>query len=221
MEAFVITINGLRLSEDGAKNCIRSGRTFGVDVKVFPATDRYQAMEEMNRHGLHINQSIYRAVSDDPVGDRGNIPMGSWWLTTPELGCVLSHFRLWLQCIRSKSPIIILEHDAVWIEALPKLPFRVLAMNLQHEPTFPSTGAYVITPRAARLAVKQSRKRGLQPADELLWRAALKGRHVAPATPAAVRVDDGGISTIQYSKRDSVHKHLADIDPWQDFESLN
>jgi GR25 family glycosyltransferase involved in LPS biosynthesis len=35
----------------------------------------------------------------------------------------MSHFRLWEECVRLDEPILILEHDAVFIRALPDFEF--------------------------------------------------------------------------------------------------
>lgn len=218
MKAFVITIAGLALSETGADRCIRSGWDFGVKTQRFPATNRYQAEEVMRQHGLDINHRIYQSISDRPVGDRGTIPQGEWWLTTPEIGCAMSHLRLWLTCIEINEPLLILEHDVVWVAPLPPLPSRAIAMDL-HPTTFPTTAAYVITPRAAKKGVEEMRNRGVQPSDEVLWRTALRNQRIVALNPPVVRVEDKGISTIQFSKCDRVHTHLAVINPWQDFNA--
>jgi len=213
MQASVITINGLPLSESYAERCIRSAAEFGVTVEVFPATHRYQAEAVMRALGLAINQRIYQGLSDQPIGDRDQIPKGQWWLTSPELGGCLSHYRLWLDCLERDEPIMILEHDAVFVGEVPEIPPRAIAMNLCHN-SYPNTVGYVLTPRAARLAVGAARKGGLQPSDELLWRAALRNRPVAMCQPSIVLHQDLGISTIQFSRDDDMHRGMSKIDPW-------
>lgn len=215
MQASVITVHGLPLSESYAERCIRSAAEFALAVETYPATHRYQAEAVMAAHGLAINQRIYQCVSDQPIGDRAQIPKGQWWLTTPELGGCLSHYRLWLDCVERDEPVMILEHDAVFVSALPEIPPRAIAMNLCHN-SYPNSVGYVLTPRAARLAVREARKRGLQPSDELLWRSALRNRRVAMCQPSVVLHEHLGISTIQFSRDDDMHQGLSKIDPWDE-----
>jgi len=216
LKAFVITIFGLPLSESGANLCIRSGAKFGLEIERFAATVRYQAEAVMKRHGLELNRRIYSSISDAPLGDRDTIAKGQWWLTTPELGCCMSHYRLWLHCLRIDEPIMILEHDAVFLGAVPQLPSRALAINLNHS-AYADTIAYVLSPRAARRAVREAKKHGVQPSDELLWRSALKRQRIAVCNPPAVVPDQHGISTIQFTRDDHHHEQISKTDPWKDY----
>ena len=216
MHASVITVYGLAISESRAERCIRSGAQFGVAIETFPATHRYQAEAVMKALGLTINQRIYQGLSDQAIGDRDRVPRGQWWLTSPELGGCLSHYRLWLDCLERDEPSMILEHDAVFVATVPDLPAGAIALNLSHNP-YPNSVGYVITPRAARLAIREARKRGLQPSDELIWRVAWRKKRVAMCQPTVVAHDDQGISTIQFSRDDDTHRHLSKIDPWADF----
>jgi len=218
MKSYVITLFGLPLSETRARRCITSGEVHGLKIGHFPAISRYEAVAAMEQAGLKLNRRIYAFISDQPIGDRSRVPRGKWHLTTPELGCFMSHFSLWQRCIQLDQPIVILEHDVILTAAVPEIPPRALALNL-YRTEEASTVAYVLSPRAARLAVKETRRRGIQPADELLWRAALRSRPTAMCPESLVRHEDGGISTIQFTRRDERHEGVSDTDPWQEFLS--
>ena len=41
-----------------------------------------------------------------------------------KIGCAMSHFLLWNRCVEAGEPILILEHDAVFIREFPFFEFR-------------------------------------------------------------------------------------------------
>jgi len=211
--AFVITLSGLPLSESGADRCIESAADFGVQVQKFSAVSRYDAIPLMMELGLDINRRIYREISDKPIGDRAAMPRGEWWMTSPEIGCCLSHFRLWEKCIALGKAIMILEHDVVFVGLPPELPPGALVLNLSPK-HYPGTQGYVLTPRAARKAVKEIRKRGIQPSDEIIWRTAIRPAKVVDCEPAVVSDENNGLSTIQYTRTDDQHINIHSVDPW-------
>lgn len=214
--AFVITIEGLVHSEVAAARCIQSAAELGIVVKAFQAITRYEAIPLMLERGLDINRRIYREISDRPIGDRALIPQGEWWMTSPEIGCCLSHFSLWEKCMAMHQAIMILEHDVVFLDRPPELPVGALALNLA--PThYSGTQGYVITPRAARKAVMEVRNRGIQPSDEVLWRTALKSSKVVECEPPVIKHEHGGVSTIQFTRTDDHHKEIGTDDPWQKY----
>lgn len=207
---------GLPLSEAGAARCVRSGVRFGLDIGWFEATTRFEALSAMQRAGLQLNRRIYCAVADEAIGDRDRLERGTWWLTTPELGCFMSHFRLWELAVQLDESVLILEHDVEFIANLPELPPRAIALNFDNAP-WPGSFAYLITPRAARLAIREARKRGIQPVDELLWRAALRKQRVAFSALDVVHNLGEHFSTIQFTRRDERHKHILQQDPWVNY----
>jgi len=42
----------------------------------------------------------------------------------PKIGCSLSHYLLWQRCVELDQPILILEHDAVFLRPLPDIDFN-------------------------------------------------------------------------------------------------
>lgn len=216
MPAFVITIAGLALSEAGADRCIQSADALGIAVQKFSAVTRYEAIPVMLELGLDINRKIYGEISDRPIGDRAAIPRGEWWITSPEIGCCLSHYLLWEKCIALDEAIMILEHDVVFLDRPPQLPRGALALNLV--PThYAGTQGYVVSPRTARKAVNEVRKRGIQPSDEVLWRTAPGSGKVRECEPAVIRDESGGVSTIQYTRLDDHHRDIKSDNPWLDY----
>lgn len=204
------------MSEAGAGRCVRSGAIFGLDIHWFEATTRFSAVAAMQLAGLQLNRRFYCAISDEAIGDRDQVERGTWWLTTPELGCFMSHFRLWELTLQLDEPVLILEHDVEVVTALPELPSGAIALNLDNTP-WPGSSAYLITPGGARLAIKEARKRGIQPVDELLWRAALRKQRVAYCAHEVARNLGRHLSTIQFTRRDERHKNILNQDPWVDY----
>ncbi len=220
MKAWVIAIRGLPFSEQLAARCIRSAAEFGQLVRCFPAVDRYAAPAAMTLAELQLNRRIYASISDVPVGDRDTIPRGNWWLTTPELGCFMSHFNLWKRCVDLNEPILVLEHDAVVLAPVPVLPEGTVALELcRMDQAIANTAAYIISPAAAKLALAEAFRHGIQPVDELLWRTALKRQPTGSVAFAVVRHESGGISTIQFSRNDTTHRFVADKNPWDAYQN--
>ena len=42
----------------------------------------------------------------------------------PRVGCAMSHYLLWERCAESGEPILVLEHDAVFLREFPYIEFR-------------------------------------------------------------------------------------------------
>lgn len=124
--------------------------------------------------------------------------------------------RVWHKCVSLDEPIIILEHDAVFVAPVPQIPGDALALNLFHSESA-GTVAYLLTPRAAQLAIEETQKNGIQPSDEVLWRAALRALPTAVSPDPVVLHVDKGISTIQFTRDDETHLHTLSINPWREF----
>lgn len=119
MKAFVITIKNNKYSEKVADRCIKSAYDFGLRVEKFYGTNKSEAWSVMKDRGLewtwaNMNTEVvycqktglkmhpYRCDSLDPV-----------------IGCTMSHYSLWTRCVELNEPIVILEHDAVFINTFP------------------------------------------------------------------------------------------------------
>lgn len=216
MKAYVITINGLAHSEQCADRCIRSAETFDLAVERFPATNRYDALSILSAEALTLDTQRYARIADEPIGHRRQNDQGNWHLTTPEVGCFLSHFRLWQRCAARSEPIMIFEHDARLLASPPPLIPTFLAVSFR-ETSYSGAVGYLITPDASRALIEEARTSGIQPADEMLWHTVLEPDRIAYCDPPVVSCDDDGVSTIQYSRSDSQHNRILKVDPWVDF----
>jgi hypothetical protein len=214
--AFVIKIVGLPLSERSAARCIERARAYGLEVEPFPATTRYAAESTLRAEGLSLNRRIYAHISDDPIGDRDMVAVGRWHITTPEIGCAMSHYRLWKLCMEIDEPVIVLEHDVWLVAPPPPLVPGFLALSF-HNSAMGGTLGYIITPQGARMAIAAARKEGIQPADELLFRATFRERQAAYCDPAVVAYDETEPSTIQFTRSDRIHRRTPKIDPWVEY----
>jgi GR25 family glycosyltransferase involved in LPS biosynthesis len=170
----------------------------------------------MRKHKLPLNASIYSGISDAPIGCRGELPMGQWKLTSPELGCFMSHYRIWCESMESRQNVLVLEHDCLLVSPVPKLEPGVLAAILDTR-EYPGTAGYVLTPEAASLAVSEAKNNGVQPSDELLWRSALRNEKLLIPERPVVVIRDGGVSTIQWTRTDVQDKKVIKNNPWKDF----
>lgn len=112
MRAFVITLKGHAYSEACAARCIGSAR--GIDVERFDAVGPDRSESLLRERGLRWTWGPGGAgLRHHPYG--GGLPA--------RLGCALSHFLLWERCAELGEPILILEHDAVFLRAWPEFEF--------------------------------------------------------------------------------------------------
>ena len=107
MKAYVITIKDNEKSVRAANRCIKSGL----------------------RQGIVVEQHTAITPANNPVSIAAekNIPTGNFDEVYSRfdncLAAFLSHHSLWEKCAKSKEPMLILEHDAVFVNHVP--PFFV------------------------------------------------------------------------------------------------
>jgi len=118
-------------------------------------------------------------------------PLLNTHLTQGEIGCFLSHYRLWIKCLEINEPILILEDDAIIsdrfslteIEEVFKKGYNLLYLGWKEMeeskpidekfviPSYPYWGlAYAITPEAASILVNKEIRNSIIPVDEYLPR---------------------------------------------------
>ncbi len=144
MKAYVITIRGNTYSETCADRCIESAAKFGVTVEKFNAVPKEDARFYMSLQGLEWTWPTEKPDVCAYTGLKRHL-----YPTTDlnaRIGCAMSHYSLWLECIALKEPILSLEHDAVFIGPLPELTPNFGALMLNNP-----TGA---TPKGAWWAQK-------------------------------------------------------------------
>lgn len=119
MRAFCITIFGLVSSEQQATRTIRSGEEFGLEISPFAATHKFEARKVASEYNInrvaydYIDRLDYRSLRDS------------------QLGCFMSHLRIWEISIKFEVPVIIFEHDAILTAGIPRLPDNSSVINLQ------------------------------------------------------------------------------------------
>ena len=159
---YLITLVNLPDSKDAAEKCIASAKLYGEDhhIDIFPAIDRFTAESFFVEHGLSW------------------ISRGKKERREAAMGCFASHFSLWLRCIELGTPIIIMEHDTIFVSKTPTLRFKHIAIlsystlwrsmttkyrirnNTENYYPFSylqGAGAYAITPKGAQLLVEDAR----------------------------------------------------------------
>ncbi len=129
MKAFVITLRGFHYSEKGADRCIATAAKQGVVVEKFDAVTKGAARDVMDAHELFWTWPVVAPNTCPFTGLKRHLyPPGD---ANARLGCAMSHFLLWKRCVEIGEPIIILEHDAVFLCPLPELPadFGAIMLN--------------------------------------------------------------------------------------------
>lgn len=198
MKSFVITLKNNERSNESANKCIYSATQHGVtDIQKFTATEpsdwKIVLGNVKNTFGIYPNP--------DAVG-----------------ACFASHYRLWKHCVNLNEAILILEHDAIFVDKLPRLHnFTCVTLGRPsyvrfHEldPTsIPRPGlgtlktkhmlghhAYCITPNTAREFIRDVKeaKRPLEPND--LWMTLEHYPHLQEYYPFPV-IADTEFSTVQ------------------------
>lgn len=119
MQAFVIRLDGHPYSERKAARCIETGADYGIDVQPFKATPAHDAERVMREYRLKWTWARNNTAPDTcPVTGLNQHPYGN---LAAKIGCSMSHYRLWRYCAQVGQPIVILEHDAEFIGAVPRI----------------------------------------------------------------------------------------------------
>jgi hypothetical protein len=153
VKAYVITIQHLGQSRKAAGRCMASGDTVGVHVEPWPAvTPKEDPLATFGAQGWPTDR-----FTENPYSYPG-----------PCMATFLSHWSLWTHCVGINEPIVILEHDAIFVAPLPDLSVVEWACNLG-KPSFgkfktprvqgfgplsskrflPGAHGYYVTPKAA------------------------------------------------------------------------
>ena len=164
IKSFVITMLNNNDSVTATEKCIASGKKFGYDnIEIFKATTPEDNLKhEFEKDGLSI---------DDFKVDT------KYSNLEPAMCCYLSHKELWKKCKELNETILVLEHDAIFINKIPDNIYFYGLINLGKpsygkymEPTLqtgvfklfskphgglPGTHAYMINPTGARLLLKK------------------------------------------------------------------
>jgi len=101
MKTKIITLKNNARSERVSKDCIEQATKFGMSVEVFDAVNGFDAAGHLE------------LLDIKPLGKfkKGRVGV---------VGCLLSHYYLWLDCIKDNVPYVILEHDGYFVRPLPE-----------------------------------------------------------------------------------------------------
>jgi len=125
VKAYVITLAGHAYSERKAARCIESAAAFGFHVERFNAVGPDAAARVMKQHGLKWTWAHGNTAPDVcRVTGLKQKPYGS---LAAKIGCSMSHYLLWQKCA-DHGPLLILEHDAVFLRELPDVAHRGICM---------------------------------------------------------------------------------------------
>ncbi len=124
MKAFVITLKGNVYSETKANECIASANKFGLMVERVYGVDKENAEAVAAENGLKWSWAKDNKENDIcPITGLHQFPYTAADIRA-KIGCSMSHFLLWKKCVELDEPILILEHDAVFLRALPDIEFK-------------------------------------------------------------------------------------------------
>ena len=157
--------------------------------------DRKEKFEEANRQHLEgLEWSYSEAINGSNLTlqslNAGGFDTDKNWrdpllnrvLTKGEIGCFLSHYKLWEECSEGDEPMLILEDDAVLSEAPDASWAEGGITYLTHKEMLPGgvkdnfvcypywTAAYVVSPSAALALTDTDIDQNIIPVDEYLPR---------------------------------------------------
>ena len=189
MKKFVINLP----SRPDRKEAFIANNPHLTDVNWLVAVDGKQlTLDQVRQLGFDIDVQ-WR----DPFKDRR--------LTKGEVGCFLSHYFLWRECVSLGEPILILEDDAIVqpddFDNLPRnyalvylgynenKPDNVMDYSFDSNFVYPSypynAHAYIITPELAQQLLEY---KTIIPVDELLYQQVADFEILAYKTPRATQV---------------------------------
>jgi GR25 family glycosyltransferase involved in LPS biosynthesis len=158
MKGYVITIMDMSESVKSAERCIKSAGRYGFEVEIFPATTpEDNPSEYLLERGISVKdfKEVYSRFDNC-------------------VAAFTSHYRLWEKCFSEKTSLVVLEHDAYFVDAIPNIPvqgvlsygapsygkFRTppsLGVNrLQSKEYLPGAHAYGVSPDAAEIMIRRA-----------------------------------------------------------------
>lgn len=171
MKAYVVTLLDMPESVLVANRCISSAALYGIDAHKWPGVWRNIAMAQMDREGLKLGKH------DE-----------TWSRTSSVVGNFVAQFRLWQHIAAGGEPALVMEHDAVVVDALPEVPAGMDIVSLG-KPSFgklrppstrgfhplfssgdkvPGAHGYYLTPTGATALVQQAFATGVLPVDKFI-----------------------------------------------------
>ena len=115
MQSKIIVLGSSDISVSMGAKCIARAKEFGVELEIFDAIHGADAPEIIKELGL-------RQYKAKMKGGRLGV-----------LGCFLSHYFLWKECIATQEPFMIFEHDAYMLRPLPKKVLKLFPDILKRD----------------------------------------------------------------------------------------
>ena len=103
MKSYIIHVPENETSVELATDCVNSLKSLNMKYELFHAVSR-----ENIKHTFFEKKKLKLFPKQNDNKKRIGV-----------LGCFISHFSLWEKCIQLNEPIIILEHDALFLRPLP------------------------------------------------------------------------------------------------------
>lgn len=118
MKVQAITLIGNDISENGFKVLCKSSDQVGNDFNIekFMAYTESNVVSVMKSHDLKWNWPWSGTIMDSETGLRKHSYGGR--VKERRMACALSHWHLWDVCHSFNEPMLILEHDALFLEKL-------------------------------------------------------------------------------------------------------
>lgn len=171
VKAYVVTLLNIPQSVEVATRCIESGKTFNIDVEIFPAVWKDFAEEELKREGLKVKSYDTRYSNPGAV-----------------IGNFVSQYRIWKKILELGKPGIVLEHDAVFVAPIPDLTGQgeIISLGKPSYGSFksqkipgvyplysksgyvPGAHGYYVTPLGAQRLIEKAKIVGAGPCDLFL-----------------------------------------------------
>lgn len=141
MKAYAIVINGHTTSESGFQELLRSSKGVSntFDITRFDAIVPNQVNSLMKHYKLTWNYPDVGSVLDPWTELRKTAYGGRDPLR--RVACSLSHFLLWEKTVEENQPILVLEHDALFVRQLDPAPileskYGIVGINNPMHATF-------------------------------------------------------------------------------------
>jgi glycosyl transferase family 25 len=188
-KTFVIAIKGHPVSERQLQDCLDSAEKFNWDIEVFWGVN-----------GNTLTEESWKQIGVNPLLNKPTMLRKGTW------GCFFSHWVLWNRCLELNKPIIVLEHDAVIMESWRPIEIKKSMIKLhryykQKNPKYdddsglwsPSTHAYCILPKHARILIDFAKNVGGYETDRMMGDRVLQVEHLGK--PSMVERQDSYSTT--------------------------
>ncbi len=134
MKAYAIVIKGNEVSLNGYDALVKSSKSVGnkFEIENFEATTADFANVSLTGNGLKWTYPWEGQTIDFASG----LVLSAYPTAYRErrIACFMSHYRLWHQCKKLNEPILIMEHDAIFVHKLDpdsiiKSKYDVIGIN--------------------------------------------------------------------------------------------